>query len=155
MILLDMMNNPKKGFPNQDVLKKWIAHIREGDREWHSSFNTKKHEAEIYLKEIPTKIKKENCPKCDGDTLWILSTYKGVIQKGCSEIGLCIKCGVITHTLFGCQNNTCDWHDNCTVCGSELCMDINDGNCYVCEGKASDQDSANLGFEFFGQTLDR
>lgn len=151
VILTNMIKNHKKGFPRKDVLNKWIEHIKEGDREFHSSYNTVfERQAEIYLKEIPTKIKPNDCPVCDGDTLWICSTYEGEILKSAYELGLCIKCGIITHTLFGCQNNTCEWHENCDVCGSELCIDINGGSCYRCEDKASDQDSANLSYEFFG-----
>ena len=154
MLLKDMIKNHITGFPCNDQLKKWIAHIREGDREWHSSFNTKNMQAQIYLKEIPVEIKPKSCHKCGGTSIWICSTYEGKIQKHAYELGLCVECGCVLHTLFGCQNNTCEWHDNCVECGSELCLDINGGCCYKCD-KEIDQEEANLAFEFFGDDSSR
>jgi hypothetical protein len=154
-ILSRMIRKHKEGFPSKDVLEKWIAHIKEGDREWHGVHDDVMGKGEVYLKEIPTKRKPESCYVCDGDTLWICSTYEGKILKHAYEVGMCIKCGIIIHSLFGCQNNTCEWHENCHVCGSELCIDINDGDCYRCEGKASSQEDANIAYDMFGDDSSR
>ena len=106
------------------------------------------------FKRFAFEPKPKSCHKCGGTSIWICSTYEGKIQKHAYELGLCVECGCVLHTLFGCQNNTCEWHDNCVECGSELCLDINGGCCYKCD-KEIDQEEANLAFEFFGDDSSR
>jgi len=110
------------------------------------------------------EIKKESCPKCNGDIKWTVSFWdEEQTRKAGYSLAQCQNpdCKIVTHTGDKlCQMNNCEWHEICANCGKEICGDHavneNDKPIHLNEkdehkyGEPSCEEATPREFSFFG-----